>query len=422
MNWLHFAIVALVTCVVTIALVPPVKKLAIKLDAVDYPSERRVNKTPIPRFGGVAMFGGLVAGLAALGIGIFVFGWHYPFRSIVSRDLWYPGIAIGITIIFLVGVADDIFDLKPIQKLIGQIAAATVIAASGLLLSNMHNPFGTGFIDFGWFAYPLTIFYLVAFANIINLIDGLDGLASGITAISAIAMFVFALITFRVDAAFFCAILIGACVGFLKYNFNPASIFMGDSGALVLGLSLGVVSLFATTKSALFVSLLVPILTAGVPIIDTATAIIRRLRGHQPIQQADSGHIHHRLLREGFSQRKTVLIMWSWTAILAVSAIFITEMRGFARLPFVALALGVSLFFIIKLHLLGPVLQHHYNPRPAVGKRRAEGEFNRASEALRSAKGEAINVEMVEPMSAASNNGAATETNAPVASESDSTK
>lgn len=379
MNWLHFATVALVACIATMLLVPPVKKLAIKLDAVDYPSERRVNKKPIPRFGGVAMFGGLVLGLIALGIGVFVLGWHYPFRSIVSRDLWYPGIALGIILVFLVGVADDIFDLKPAQKLIGQIAAAAIIAASGLLISNIHNPFGLGFIEFGWVAYPLTIFYLVAFSNIINLIDGLDGLASGITAISAITMFAFAVMTLRVDAAFFCAILIGVCLGFLRYNFNPASVFMGDSGALTLGLSLGVVSLFATTKSALFVSLLVPILTAGVPIIDTAAAIIRRLRGHQPIQQADRGHIHHRLLSEGYSQRKTVLIMWGWTAILAISAIFITEMHGLARIPFVVLALGVSLFFVIKLHLLGPVLQHHYNPRPAVGKKRAEEEFNKAS-------------------------------------------
>ena len=382
MTWLHYGIVAAVACIVTMALVPAVKKLAFKVDAVDYPNARRVNKKPTARFGGVAMFGGLVAALASIWIGTTFFDWHYPLHSPVSRNIWYPGVAAGVVLIFLIGAADDILDLRPRTKLIGQIAAASIVAASGLLLSDMHNPVGPGFVDFGIWAYPITVFYLVAFMNVINLIDGLDGLASGITAISAFTMFVFAVLTFRVDAAFLSVGLIGICLGFLRYNFNPASIFMGDSGSLLLGMSLGIVSLFATTRSALFVSLLVPILVAGVPIIDTASAIIRRMRAHQPIQQADNGHIHHQLLREGFSQRKTVLIMWGWTAVLAVSAIFITETHGAARLAFMAIAFGVSAFFVVRLHLLGPVLRHHYVPRPATGQKRANEAFNKASESL----------------------------------------
>lgn len=382
MTWLHYGIAALVACVVTMALVPPVKKLAFKLDAVDYPSARRVNKKPVARFGGVAMFGGLVAGLLTIWIGTHFFGWNYPLHSPVSRNIWYPGVALGVAAIFFVGVADDIRGLRPLYKLIGQIVAATIVAASGLLLSDMHNPVGPGYINFGIWAYPITVFYLVAFMNVINLIDGLDGLASGITAISALTMFIFATLTFRVDAAFLCAGLIGICIGFLRYNFNPASIFMGDSGSLLLGMSLGIVSLFATARSALFVSLFVPILVAGVPIIDTASAIIRRLRAHQPIQQADSGHIHHRLLHEGFSQCKTVLIMWSWTAVLAVSAIFITETHGAVRLIAMAVAFGVSAAFIIRLNLLGPVLRHHYVPRPATGQKRVNEEFNKAADKI----------------------------------------
>lgn len=361
--WLEYAVVALVACIVTIALVPAARYLAFRIDAVDYPSARRVNKIPIARFGGVAMFCGLVAALAVIYIGTNYFGWNFPPHA-VSGNVSYPGVALGVLVVFLVGVADDIWDLKPLAKLAGQIVAASIIAASGLLLDDMHNPFGQGFILFGWFAYPLTVFYLVAFTNVINLIDGLDGLASGITAIAAITIFAFATLTMRIDAALFCMALVGICIGFLRYNFYPASIFMGDSGALLLGMGLGVVSLFATARSALFVSLLVPIIVAGVPIIDTAAAIIRRLRAHQPIQQADRGHIHHQLLNEGFSQRKTVLIMWGWTAVLAICAIFITEMRGAARIPFVLLALGVSAFFIIRLRLLGSVLKHHYSPRP----------------------------------------------------------
>ena len=193
------------------------------------------------------------------------------------------------------------------------------------------------------------------------------------------AMVVFAILTVRPEATFFGLALVGVCAGFLRYNFHPASIFMGDSGSILLGMSLGVVSLFATTKSTLFVSLLMPIIVAGVPVIDTAAAIIRRKRQHQSVMQADRGHIHHRLLSEGYSQRSTVLIMWGWTAILSVSALFITEMHGLARLPFVCLALGVSAFFVIKLNLLGPVLQHHYNPRPSTGKKRINEQFNAAS-------------------------------------------
>ena len=367
--WLQFAVVALVACIVTIALIPLVRYVAFRIDAVDYPSERRVNRIPIARLGGVAMFCGLVAALFAIYIGVNFFGWRFGFLSPLGERFFYPGIAAGVFLVFVVGVIDDIMDLKPIVKLAGQIVAASIIAASGLLLDDMHNPFGSGYIFFGWFAYPLTVFYLAAFTNIINLIDGLDGLASGITAIAAFTIFIFATITMRIDAALLCAALVGICVGFLRYNFYPASIFMGDSGSLLLGMSLGVVSLFATARSALFVSLFVPIIVAGVPIIDTAAAIIRRRRAHQPIQKADRGHIHHQLLKEGFSQRKTVLIMWGWTAILAICAIFITEMRGFARIPFALLALGVSAFFIVRLRLLGSVLKHHYNPRPSTRRK-----------------------------------------------------
>lgn len=396
MTWLQYGIVAAVALVVTLALVPPVRALAFKIDAVDYPSGRRVNKKPIARFGGVAIFGGLAAALVTLYVGVWFFGWQYPLYRPGVSDIWYPGIAAGVTLIFLVGVADDIFDLSPLKKLIGQVVAATIVAISGLLLSSIHNPFGGGYIDFGWFAYPLTIFYLVAFTNVINLIDGLDGLAAGITVIAASTMFVFALITFRPDAAFLSMALIGACLGFLKYNFNPASIFMGDSGALLLGFSLGAISLFATTRSTLFVSLLVPIITAGVPIIDTAASIVRRTRAHQPIQKADKGHIHHRLLHEGFSQRTTVLIMWGWTAILAVSAIFITKAHGLWRLPFVVLAVGISAYFVVKLNLLGPVLRHHYSPRAATGQKRANMEFNKASGEVGAKREKAQTIESIE--------------------------
>lgn len=363
MDWLEYGVLFAVAAVVTIALTPLARKLAIKLDAIDYPSARRVNMLPIPRMGGVAIFGGILAALAVAGFGVSAFGWVDPFIDYNGIEVNYWGVLLGTVLIFLVGAVDDVVDLNPKAKMLGQIVAACVVAGSGLLFSSIHNPFGEGYIEFGWVAYPLTVFYLVAFANVINLIDGLDGLAAGITGISAITILLFAVLTGRFDAALFSVILVGVCAGFLKSNFFPASIFMGDSGALLLGFSLGVISLFAVARSALFVSLLVPILAAGVPILDTFFAIVRRKREHRPIDEADKGHIHHRLMRAGFSQRATVLIMWAWTALLAACGVIITWADNLVRIPIFLIACAVTAYAIVKLRLLGDALSHHFNPR-----------------------------------------------------------
>lgn len=353
----------LVAALVTIALVPLVKKLAIRLDAIDYPSARRVNMLPIPRLGGVAIFGGMAAALIVVFVGMHFFGWMSPFIPHDDMSPNYWGVLLGVVVIFGVGVVDDVIDLSPKVKMLGQIVAACIVAASGVLLSSIHNPVGPGYIEFGWLAYPITVFYLVAFANIINLIDGLDSLAAGITGISACTILIFAVLTSRPDAVVFSIILVGACVGFLRYNFHPASIFMGDSGALLLGFCLGLISLFATARSALFVSLLVPILAAGVPILDTFFAIVRRKREHRPIDEADKGHIHHRLMRAGFSQRATVLIMWAWTAMLSAAAVIITNADNLVRIPIFIVVMLVTAYAIVKLRLLGDALSHHFNPR-----------------------------------------------------------
>lgn len=363
MDWLEYGVLFAVAAVVTIALTPLARKLAIKLDAIDYPSARRVNMLPIPRMGGVAIFGGILAALAVAGFGVYAFGWVDPFIDYNGIEVNYWGVLLGTVLIFLVGAVDDVVDLNPKAKMLGQIVAACVVAGSGLLFSSIHNPFGEGYIEFGWVAYPLTVFYLVAFANVINLIDGLDGLAAGITGISVITILLFAVLTGRFDAALFSVILVGVCAGFLKSNFFPASIFMGDSGALLLGFSLGVISLFAVARSALFVSLLVPILAAGVPILDTFFAIVRRKREHRPIDEADKGHIHHRLMRAGFSQRATVLIMWAWTALLAACGVIITWADNLVRIPIFLIACAVTAYAIVKLRLLGDALSHHFNPR-----------------------------------------------------------
>lgn len=368
MNWLECIALFLVAVVVTIALTPLARRLAIALDAIDYPSARRVNMQPIPRMGGVAIFGGMAAAIAVALIGMHGWGWTSPLQGGLGNKVNYVGVAIGVIIMFGVGIVDDIYNLKPKAKLLGQIVAACVVAGSGLLFSSIHNFINDGYFEFGLLAYPLTVFYLVAFANIINLIDGLDGLAAGITAITAATIGVLAVLTGRPGAALMSFIIVGACLGFLKSNIHPASIFMGDSGALLLGFALGIVSLMAVARSAFFVSLLVPIIAAGVPILDTAIAIIRRKRAHQPIDSADRGHIHHRLLQAGYSQRATVFIMWGWTALLSAGAVVVSAIDGPPRYIVFAILAVVTGVIVIKLRLLEPVLLHHYNPRKKTRK------------------------------------------------------
>lgn len=382
MDWFIYGAFFAIAAIATIAITPLCKKIAVKVDAVDYPSARRINKTPIPRMGGIAIFGGTFFCLIALGIGVAILGLPNPFaenRQVGPRTLSvnYPLALAGVTFMFFVGVVDDIKQLRARQKLAGQIVAACIVAASGLLFSSVRNPFAEGFIEFGWLSYPLTVFYLVAFANIINLIDGLDGLAAGISAISAVTIFIFAVNTQRYDAAFCSVIIAGACIGFLRYNFNPASIFMGDSGALFLGFSLGAVSLLAIARSAFIMSVMVPVLAAGIPVLDTAAAILRRLREHRSIGEPDKGHIHHRLIDAGFSQKKTVLTMWGWTLVLAISGIVITETSGFTRIVCALIVCGMTLYVVLKFNLLKPVLSHHYSPREKRKKIPEESDENR---------------------------------------------
>ncbi len=362
--WTECLLVFAVAVAVAIATTPLARKLAIKFGAIDYPDKRRVNKAPVPRMGGIAMYLGIFAACLVLILGHHLFGWIDPFETTFADGVNYVLVAIGVTFMFIVGLIDDVIDLRASYKFIGQIIAAAIVASSGLLLQNIQNPFVQGdFIQFGLWAYPITILYLICFANVINLIDGLDGLASGISAISAITIFIFCMFSSRFDAALLCLVIVGVCLGFLKYNHHPASIFMGDSGSLLLGLSLGIVSLMAVARSTLIISLLVPLLATAIPILDTAAAIIRRKRAHQPIDAPDKGHIHHRMLSAGYSQDSTVLIIWAWTAMLAVCGLIMAESEGIFRIIViiaVAIVTGVAVY---KLHLLNPVLQHYYNPR-----------------------------------------------------------
>lgn len=346
----------------TFALVPGVKRLAVRLDAVDYPSKRRINKVPIPRMGGLAIFVGLIIALAVQIAGTWIWGWPSALISHPSLSVNYHLLAVAFCVIVATGAIDDVCSLRPRAKLAGQVLAAVLAAAGGLTIGAISNPVGPGNIDLGWFAYPITVVYLVAYTNIINLIDGLDGLATGITAIAALAMFSLAVLAGRTDAAALSIALFGGCLAFLRYNFNPASVFLGDSGSLLLGFALGTVSLLSVNRTAALTSLIIPLIVAGVPILDTFAAIIRRTRAHVSIGQADKGHIQHRLIQEGYDQRQAVLLIYAWCILLALGAVLINQVRAEFRVVIFLALLGGSAVFAMRLHLFEPVLRHHYNP------------------------------------------------------------
>ena len=360
----HYPLLFLVALLATLLATPLAKCIAQHLGAIDKPDERRINKVPIPRMGGIGIALGLVAAVAVQVAGTKLLGWptvFVPHMQLQGVD--YKLLTVAVVIVFLPGAIDDVRNLKPRQKLLGQILAACVAAASGLVIGNVANPFTAELIPIGWLAYPITVVYLVAFTNVINLIDGLDGLAAGITAISCAAMFYLSYEAHQIDAAVLACILAGCCLGFLRYNFNPASIFMGDCGSNMLGFLLGVIALLGVNRVAAATTLIVPLVIAGVPIIDTFAAIVRRRRGHTAISQADTGHIQHRLIKQGFDQRQAALMIYGWSILLAAGAIIMTKVALPLRFVVFILLVSVSAVFIRKLHLFKPVLLHRYNPK-----------------------------------------------------------
>jgi UDP-GlcNAc:undecaprenyl-phosphate GlcNAc-1-phosphate transferase len=304
-----FLLAFLTTCFAT----PIVKKLAIKIKAVDIPNGRKIHTLPIPRLGGVAIWAGFIVsvGLTYL-LGAF---WGIDLNPKVGL-----GITLGGTLLIAVGMWDDIRALRPLTKLCWQIAAALILVFFGLEISFVSNPFN-GILAIGFLAIPLTLLWVVGLTNAINLIDGLDGLASGVIAISATSLFFVALRTHQIGAAVLMLALAGTALGFLRYNFFPASIFLGDSGSMFLGFVLAAASIVGVFKTTLVVALLVPILVLGVPIFDTLFAIGRRLQAGKNPFEADNKHIHHMLLRAGFNQREAVLAIYIVCFILSLAAL-----------------------------------------------------------------------------------------------------
>jgi UDP-GlcNAc:undecaprenyl-phosphate/decaprenyl-phosphate GlcNAc-1-phosphate transferase len=329
LGWRHYLFLAVLAASVTLALTPLVRNWSMKRGFVDLGGGRKVHKGAMSRLGGIAMFAGFAVALVVEYLGERFWGWG---GGLLTADGQLIGVVLGLLVIFVTGVLDDILTLSPGVKLIGQVVAAVIVIRAGLTMEFVGDPLGGGLVYVGLLAYPLTLLWILGFTNVINLIDGLDGLAAGVTAIAVTSFLVLAVQGNFLVAATLAALLIGCCVGFLRYNFNPASIIMGDSGAMFLGFALACISLLGVMKSVVAITLVVPLLIIGVPIFDTASAIVRRVRHQRPIQEADRGHIHHRLLDRGFNQRQTVLIIYIWSIGLAFGGYAMRWAPGFIKI------------------------------------------------------------------------------------------
>jgi UDP-GlcNAc:undecaprenyl-phosphate/decaprenyl-phosphate GlcNAc-1-phosphate transferase len=345
MSLRHYLFLVVVGALVTLAVTPLVRAFAIKRGLVHHPGGRDVHEKPVPRLGGVGIFAGVLAAVCVQALGERYLDWGGSVSGGGTAQVHVLGVLLGMALVFLVGLLDDLITLAPGAKFVGQLLAAGVVVAAGLRIDYIGDPLGGGLIALGLLSIPITLIYIVGFTNVINLIDGLDGLAAGVSAIAAATLLVLAAQGNRLDAAALAAALIGACVGFLRYNFHPASIFMGDSGAMFLGFTLASISLMGVMKSTAAIALAVPLLVIGVPVFDTASAIVRRIVHRRPIQEADRGHIHHRLLGRGFDQRQTVLIIYAWSAALAVGGYAVRYAAGPIK-AFAALALFVVTGFM----------------------------------------------------------------------------
>lgn len=357
--WIHYLLIFAIAFAATAVFVPLVRRFAISHDIVDKPGPRRVNRRTVPRLGGVAMFGGLLVAVLVEALCEVLGLWNGPILQGGSLNTRSLGVILGLAVIVVVGVIDDVKTLSAGKKLLGQIVASCIIAATGTLLHAFHFPGIPGVIDFGWWSYPITVIYLVCFINIINLIDGLDGLAAGISGMAAITLFIMFMTLRQTDAALLAVITAAIAGAFLLYNFNPASIFMGDSGSMLLGMLLGAVSLVGTTRLLSITLLIIPVIVAFVPVIDTAAAIVRRVRKHESITTPDAGHIHHRLLLRGYSQRKAVLLIYLWTAFLCVGTLLMWVIGWPHKLIIFFILFIPSAIIVYKLGLFGPLRQRH---------------------------------------------------------------
>jgi UDP-GlcNAc:undecaprenyl-phosphate/decaprenyl-phosphate GlcNAc-1-phosphate transferase len=341
----------------TFAITPLVRRLAVRLGAVVRPDERRVHERPTPTLGGLAMLGGLVIGMLV--------AWQLDaFDDVFAGSTEALGVVLAAALMLGVGVIDDLREVSAPAKLAGIVLSGSVLVISGVSILVLRIPFqGTFLLSADW-SYLLSVLWVVGLANAINLIDGLDGLAAGVVAIASGAFFVYSLqlgdaglLQAGNVGPLLAVIVLGMCLGFLPHNFHPARIFMGDGGALMLGLLLAASTMvvggrtdqpFSGQSFFFFAPLFIVVLILGVPILDTLLAIIRRAARRTGVASADKDHLHHRLMRLGHGHRRSVLILWAWSALLSGFVLYPTiSGRGNAIVPLGIAALGLLLYTVL---------------------------------------------------------------------------
>ncbi len=311
---LYHLIAFLVSSLVVLWSTPVVKSIGLRRGHVDRPGERKVHHRPMVRLGGVSIFAGTLSALL-------IVWWTGGFGWLPSHREWEIwGVTLGGLAFFLIGLFDDLFNLSPLSRLLMQLGVAGVAWAVGVRIEFLTIPVH-GLVEIGWLSLPITVIWLVGMANAINWIDGLDGLAAGVSGIAAVVMLIVSMFMEQPAAALIAAALAGGSLGFLRYNFSPAQIFMGDGGAYFMGFTLAGVGVIGLVKSTVITSVFLPYLILAVPLLDMSAVIVSRLRSGKSPFIADKRHLHHRLLQAGLSQRLTVLFIYAltlWVGSLAL--------------------------------------------------------------------------------------------------------
>ena len=317
---LYHLIAFLISVTVVLWSIPDVKTIGLKFGIIDQPNARKIHNRPVVRVGGVSIFAGTLTALLIV--------WRLgAFSTISAEEAWEVwGVVLGSIAFFLIGFADDLFDLSALLRLVMQLAIATFCWCVGVRIDFLSVPFD-GLIQLGWLSLPITVIWLVGMANAVNMIDGVDGLAAGVSGIAAVVMLIVSLFMHQPAAALIAAALAGGALGFLRYNFNPAQIFMGDGGAYFMGFTLAGVGIIGLVKVTAVTAVLLPYLILAVPILDISTVVVSRLsKGKSPFT-ADKSHLHHWLLEAGISQRLTVLFIYALTLWVGSLAL------GFSNIP-----------------------------------------------------------------------------------------
>lgn len=333
MNYQNIIFTLAVSFLITFVAMPVVRTIACKIGAVDVPKDgRRMHKRPIPRLGGMAMVYGFLVSILCF--------------AEMTPQMW--GMLAGATIIFILGVVDDVKALGAKLKFAVQIVAAVIVVLSGVSINFLSVPTfisSSGILELPKVvAFFVSVLWILGITNAVNLIDGLDGLAAGVSTIASLSMLIIAVMSANASVAVISAALVGCCLGFLPFNLNPAKMFMGDCGATFLGFVLATMSIQGLFKGYAIISFAVPFLILGLPIFDTSFAILRRIMHRKPIMTADRGHLHHRLIDMGFSQKQTVAILYSISSLLGLCAII---MAASGTVKAVTIIFAVVIFLVI---------------------------------------------------------------------------